>query len=151
MYAPTHVNRPDGTGWNIGVPYLTENPYEQFANGLKVQVLSDGVLSTTGTLELDELTIDATDAGAIESFAFAQNGVLNLVNVSSSMMLPGTYAGCSVIVSNGALIPTIPISPAPIALRISSGKVGRTVLRAKRKEYLSELQSVGVLNTFVIA
>lgn len=95
LYAPTHVNRPDGTGWNIGVPYLTENPYEQFANGLKVQVLSDGVLSTTGTLELDELTIDATDAGAIESFAFAQNGVLNLVNVSSSMMLPGTYAGCS--------------------------------------------------------
>ncbi len=91
----TANNRPDGTGWNITAPYATENPYVQFTNGLKAQVLSDGVLSATGTLELDELTIDANDAGTIEGLAFAQNGVLNLLNVNSTMMLPGTYVGCT--------------------------------------------------------
>ena len=88
-------NRPSGKGWNISSTYATGNPYVQFANGLKAQVLSAGVLATSGTVELNELTIDATDAGTMEGLAFAQNGVLNLVNVNSTMTLPGTYVGCT--------------------------------------------------------
>ena len=88
-------NRPAGTGWTISAPYAVENPYVQFADGLKAQVLSDGVLSTAGTLEVGELTVDAADAGTIEGFAFAQNGVLNLVNMNGATVLPGTYTGCT--------------------------------------------------------
>ena len=88
-------NRPDGTGWNISAPYVTENIFTQFANGLKAQVLSDGVLTASGTVELNELTIDAASVGTIENFSFAQNGVLNLLNVDSTAVLPGAYSGCT--------------------------------------------------------
>ena len=88
-------NRPDGTGWNISASYATGNPYVQFANGLKAQVLSDGVLTTSGTLALNELTIDAASAGTIENFVFAQNGTVNLLNVNSTAVLPGSYTGCT--------------------------------------------------------
>ena len=44
---------------------------------------------------MGELTVDAADAGTIEGFAFAQNGVLNLVNMNGATVLPGTYTGCT--------------------------------------------------------
>jgi len=99
VVAQSNHPRPAGKGISVSCYADEAEPsYVQFQGGVKAQVLGDGVLAKAGTgvpPVMSELTIDVDDAGAVEGFAFAQDGTLNLLNVDSSMTLPGSYSTCS--------------------------------------------------------
>jgi hypothetical protein len=88
-------NRPEGKGITIGSAYEPDNGFVQFPNGLKAQVVSNGVLVARGPVTVNELSIDATSAGTMRGMVFAEQGVLRLVNLpEGGAVLPGTYEDC---------------------------------------------------------
>ena len=97
LVSATGDNRPEGKGIAISSSYQPEDEFVQFPNGLKAQVVSDGVLVAKGPVTVNELTIDAASAGTLDGVTFAQNGTLDVVfsgEQPSKAELPGTYVNC---------------------------------------------------------
>ena len=95
LVSASEDNRPEGKGITIGSAYEPDNGFVQFPNGLKAQVVSNGVLVARGPVTVNELSIDATSAGTMRGMIFAEQGVLRLVNLpDGGAVLPGTYEDC---------------------------------------------------------
>ena len=77
--------------------YEPDNGFVQFPNGLRAQVVSNGVLVAKGPVTVKELTIDVTSAGTLDGVTVAQDGTLDVVFAGeqpSKAELPGTYVDC---------------------------------------------------------
>ena len=86
--------RPEGTGMDISAPYIVDPAATQFPDGVRVQVMSNGVLTANAPFEVKGLTVDAATAGTIDGFAFAADGTLDIANFTGDCELPGTYVNC---------------------------------------------------------
>ncbi len=76
-----------------GGPEGTANALEGVSS---VAVAADTRLVAQGAATIPGLIIDAEGAGAIEGFAFAENGTLSVKNMPrSGGVLPGTYVNCT--------------------------------------------------------
>ena len=95
LVSATEDNRPEGKGIAIGSGCEPDNGFVQFPNGLKAQVVSNGVLVAKGAVTVNELTIDATSVGTMRGVTFAEQGTLRLVNLpDGGAVLPGAYEDC---------------------------------------------------------
>lgn len=90
----TNHARPEGTGMDISAPYIVDPAATQFPDGVRVQVMSNGVLAADAPFEVKGLTVDAATAGTIDGFAFAADGTLDIANFTGDCELPGTYVNC---------------------------------------------------------
>ena len=91
--------RPAGTGFEVSTSYVPDDaPATQFPDGVNVQVLNGATLTTTAPYEIKSLRVDASGAGTIDGFSFAESGTIDVVlgdNTSKPVALPGTYMNCS--------------------------------------------------------
>ena len=68
--------------------------YNVLNNVSDITVKSGAILEAEGDVTLSKLTVDATDAGTISGFAFAETGTLNVTNFSGdNALLPLTVTG----------------------------------------------------------
>ena len=97
LVSASEDNRPEGKGIAIGSAYEPDNGFVQFPNGMRAQVVSNGVLVAKGPVTVKELIIDATSVGTMDGFTFAQEGTLDVEfagALPSKAELPGTYLNC---------------------------------------------------------
>ena len=74
----------------------SEATYSVLNNVSDVSVTGGATLEAEGNVALSKLTVDATEAGTVRGFAFAESGTLNVKNLSgSSAVLPVTVEGDS--------------------------------------------------------
>ena len=91
--------RPAGTGFEVSTSYVPDDaPVTQFPDGINVQVLAGATLTTTAPHEIKSLRVDASGAGIIDGFSFADVGTIDVVyseDTSKPVALPGTYMNCT--------------------------------------------------------
>ena len=83
------------TGYPI--PEAPARTPPQVLNNAMVSVGANGRLVIDGDVTVSRLEVDAAGAGTIEHLTFAENGVLNVVNLpnEAAVVLPGTYVACT--------------------------------------------------------
>ena len=82
-----------GGGLIAGGPEGTANALEGISS---VSVAVGARLVAQGAATVPGLTVDASGAGTIDGFAFADNGTLDVLNLpSDGGTLPGTYVNCT--------------------------------------------------------
>jgi len=87
---------PEGTGFTLTQSLPSQESYAQLENVSGVEVAPGAVLAAENDVTLSRLTVDATGAGTVTNFAFAANGVVEILHYAPSLeVLPGTYAGCT--------------------------------------------------------
>ena len=74
----------------------SEATYSVLNNVSDISVTGGATLEAEGDVTLSKLTVDATEAGTVRGFAFAESGTLDVKNLSgNSAVLPVTVEGAS--------------------------------------------------------